>query len=150
MIKQKLGDRIDGWIHSIFPFLFRRPLNPNVLTVIGAVGSLVAAAAFAVGWFVTGGILVLASGFFDLATWLTWTQVVVALGLVIFVHELGHFLVAKWAGVRVDKFCVGFGRELFGFTRGRTRYSFNILPLGGYVKMAQSQARPYQAVAVEL
>ena len=52
-----------------------------------------------------------------------------------FVHELGHFLVAKWAGVRVDKFCVGFGKELFGFTRGGTRYAFNALPVGGYVKM---------------
>ena len=55
--------------------------------------------------------------------------------LVIFVHELGHFVAAKCFGVRVDKFAVGFGRELFGFTRGETRYSFNVLPLGGYVKM---------------
>ncbi|UCG32162.1 MAG: site-2 protease family protein [Phycisphaerales bacterium] len=55
--------------------------------------------------------------------------------LVVFVHELGHFLAAKWAGVRVDKFCVGFGKELFGFTRKSTRYSFNALPVGGYVKM---------------
>ncbi len=55
--------------------------------------------------------------------------------VIIFVHELGHFMVAKWAGVRVDRFAVGFGRELLGFTRGETRYSFNILPLGGYVKM---------------
>lgn len=55
--------------------------------------------------------------------------------LIVFVHELGHFAVAKWADVRVEKFAVGFGRELFGFTRGETRYSFNILPLGGYVKM---------------
>jgi len=52
-----------------------------------------------------------------------------------FIHELGHFSVAKWAGVRVDRFAVGFGRELFGITRGETRYSFNMLPLGGYVKM---------------
>lgn len=66
MIKQKLGDRIDGWILEAFPFLFRRPLNPNMLTVIGALGSLMAAAAFAFGWFVSGGILMLASGFFDL------------------------------------------------------------------------------------
>jgi archaetidylinositol phosphate synthase len=66
MIKQKLGSRIDGWIHSAFPFLFIRPLNPNLLTFIGAVGSLVAAAAFAFGWFACGGILMLASGFFDL------------------------------------------------------------------------------------
>ena len=55
--------------------------------------------------------------------------------LIVFVHELGHFAVAKWADVRVEKFAVGFGREVFGFTRGETRYSFNILPLGGYVKM---------------
>ena len=54
---------------------------------------------------------------------------------VIFVHELGHFMVAKWANVRIEKFCIGFGRELFGFTRGETRYGFNLLPLGGYVKM---------------
>lgn len=55
--------------------------------------------------------------------------------VVIFVHELGHFMVAKWAGVRVEKFAVGFGKEIVGFTRGETRYSFNLLPLGGYVKM---------------
>ncbi|MBI4578317.1 MAG: RIP metalloprotease RseP [Planctomycetes bacterium] len=55
--------------------------------------------------------------------------------LVIFVHELGHFIAAKLCNVRVDKFAVGFGRELFGFTRGETRYAFNLLPLGGYVKM---------------
>jgi membrane-associated protease RseP (regulator of RpoE activity) len=60
---------------------------------------------------------------------------VVGFSLVIFVHELGHFLAAKWAKVRVEKFCIGFGRELFGFTRGATRYAFNVLPLGGYVKM---------------
>jgi len=66
MIKQKLGDRIDGWIHTAFPFLFIRPLNPNALTVVGALGSVIAAAAFASGWFATGGILMLASGFFDL------------------------------------------------------------------------------------
>lgn len=55
--------------------------------------------------------------------------------LVIFVHELGHFLAAKWAGVKVDRFAIGFGKELIGFTRGETRYSLNALPLGGYVKM---------------
>ena len=66
MIKQQLGDRLDGWIHTAFPFLFVRPLNPNLLTVIGAIGSIVAAAAFAAGWLVGGGILMLASGFFDL------------------------------------------------------------------------------------
>ncbi|MFH1417095.1 MAG: site-2 protease family protein [Planctomycetota bacterium] len=66
-----------------------------------------------------------------------WSFLLLLLGfsLVIFVHELGHFLAAKWAGVRVDKFAIGFGKELFGFTKGETRYSFNALPLGGYVKM---------------
>jgi regulator of sigma E protease len=59
----------------------------------------------------------------------------VGLSLVIFVHELGHFLVAKWCDVRVEKFAIGFGHELFGFKRGETRYSINALPLGGYVKM---------------
>ena len=44
-------------------------------------------------------------------------------------------MVAKWAGVKVHQFAIGFGREIVGFTRGETRYSFNILPLGGYVKM---------------
>ena len=55
--------------------------------------------------------------------------------LVVFFHELGHFTAAKACGVRVDKFAIGFGKELFGFTKGETRYSFNALPLGGYVKM---------------
>ena len=73
-----------------------------------------------------------------LAVWQSiWPYVLMLIGfsLIVCVHELGHFALAKWAGVRVDKFAVGFGRELFGFTRGETRYSFNVLPLGGYVKM---------------
>lgn len=72
-------------------------------------------------------------------SWLSsvWSIFLLIIGfsLVIFVHELGHFLAAKWAKVRVEKFCIGFGKELFGFTRGDTRYGFNVLPLGGYVKM---------------
>ena len=66
-----------------------------------------------------------------------WPIALMLLGFsfIVFVHELGHFAVAKWAGVRVIKFAIGFGKELFGFTRGETRYSFNMLPLGGYVKM---------------
>ncbi len=73
-----------------------------------------------------------------LAIWgSVWPYLVMLLGfsVIVFVHELGHFAVAKWAGVRVETFAIGFGREIFGFTRGETRYSFNILPLGGYVKM---------------
>lgn len=66
-----------------------------------------------------------------------WPYLLMLLGfsLIIFVHELGHFAVAKWAGIRVQRFAIGFGKEIVGFTRGETRYSFNILPLGGYVKM---------------
>lgn len=59
----------------------------------------------------------------------------IGLSLVVFVHELGHFLVAKWCDVRVSNFAIGFGPEFFGFTRGETRYSFRAFPLGGYVKM---------------
>ncbi len=53
-------------------------------------------------------------------------QVFVGFSAVIFFHELGHFLIAKWCSVRVDRFAIGFGRELIGFTRGETRYSLNI------------------------
>src|SRR3990167_1709989 len=52
------------------------------------------------------------------------------------IHELGHFLVCKWLGVRGEKFAVGFGKELFGFEWKGTRWSFCLLPLGGYVKPA--------------
>ncbi len=57
------------------------------------------------------------------------------IGILVFVHELGHFLVAKWQGVRVEKFSLGFGKKLIGFTRGDTEYLICALPLGGYVKM---------------
>ncbi len=61
---------------------------------------------------------------------------VLLLGLVIFVHELGHFLVAKWRGVKVLKFSLGFGPALVRFTRGETEYRLSWIPLGGYVSMA--------------
>jgi len=57
-------------------------------------------------------------------------------GLVIFLHEFGHFLVCKLAGIRVEAFSFGFGPELFGRTKGDTRYSIRAVPLGGYVKPA--------------
>jgi CDP-diacylglycerol--glycerol-3-phosphate 3-phosphatidyltransferase len=66
VIKEKFGDRLDGWIQTALPFLFRRPLNPNLLTVTGTLVSLLAATAFARGWIVSGGIGILAGGFFDL------------------------------------------------------------------------------------
>jgi len=61
---------------------------------------------------------------------------VVLLGIVIFVHELGHFLAAKWRGVRVLRFSLGFGPPLLRFTRGETEYRIAWFPLGGYVSMA--------------
>jgi len=57
------------------------------------------------------------------------------LGSLIFVHELGHFLVAKATGMRVDEFAIGFPPRLFSRKVGETQYSLNILPLGGYVKI---------------
>lgn len=60
----------------------------------------------------------------------------VVLSILVFVHEWGHFIVARMNGVRVDVFSIGFGRELFGFTDKKgTRWKFSWLPLGGYVKM---------------
>ena len=57
------------------------------------------------------------------------------LTLVVFFHELGHFLVARWCGVDVDAFSIGFGSEIFGFTDSKnTRWKFCWIPLGGYVK----------------
>jgi regulator of sigma E protease len=56
--------------------------------------------------------------------------------VVVFVHELGHFTVARAVGVQVEVFSIGFGKELFGFNdRHGTRWKFSLLPLGGYVKM---------------
>ena len=66
MIKEKLGEELDGWIHALFPFLFKRELNPNLLTLTGVFVSCGAAVALALGHFVTGGLLILAGGFFDL------------------------------------------------------------------------------------
>ena len=66
MIKAKLSYRTDAWVHAALPFLFRRPVNPNLLTVLGTLVSLVAAVTFSLGWFATGGTLIIAGGLFDL------------------------------------------------------------------------------------
>ncbi len=58
------------------------------------------------------------------------------LGVVIFFHELGHFLAAKKEGIRVEKFSLGFPPKLFGFKRGETEYCIGAVPVGGYIKMA--------------
>jgi len=60
---------------------------------------------------------------------------VIALGLLIFVHEMGHFLMAKLSGVGVLKFSLGFGKKLVGWKIGETEYMVSAFPLGGYVKM---------------
>src|SRR3972149_3409534 len=57
------------------------------------------------------------------------------LGLLVFVHELGHFLAAKKAGVRVERFSLGFPPKMFGWKIGETEYMISWLPLGGYVKL---------------
>ena len=61
------------------------------------------------------------------------------LGIVVFVHELGHFLAARRVGVRVITFSLGFGPKLLKFRRGDTEYAISAIPLGGYVKMAGEQ-----------
>lgn len=61
---------------------------------------------------------------------------VVVVGVMIIFHELGHFLAAKFFGVRVEAFAIGFGKRLFGIVYGETDYRVNALPIGGYVKMA--------------
>ncbi len=64
---------------------------------------------------------------------------VFGIGLVIFVHELGHFMAARSVGVRVEAFSIGFGPRLFGFRRGDTDWKVCLIPLGGFVKMAGEQ-----------
>jgi regulator of sigma E protease len=61
---------------------------------------------------------------------------IVILGVLIFVHELGHFATAKWAGIEVPRFSIGLGPKMIGFTRGETEYVISWIPLGGYVRMA--------------
>ncbi len=61
---------------------------------------------------------------------------ILVIGVLVFFHELGHFWVAKRSGIRVEAFSVGFGPQIFGFTRGDTEYKVSWIPFGGYVKMA--------------
>ncbi len=77
---------------------------------------------------------------------LNWAMVILGLGLVIFVHELGHFLVAKACGVKCEKFFVGFDIGGWKISKkwGETEYGIGILPLGGYVKMLGQDDNPYR------
>ncbi len=60
---------------------------------------------------------------------------IIVLALLIFVHELGHFLVARWCGIRVDAFALGFGPKIISKKVGEVTYSLNLIPFGGYVKI---------------
>ncbi len=75
-------------------------------------------------------------GFIGLLTFL------VVLGFMVLIHELGHFIVAKLCGVRIDAFAIGFGKRIFGVVHNGTDYRVNLLPLGGYVKMAGQDEMP--------
>ena len=86
--------------------------------------------------------------------WLAWVwpilEFVLGLGLVVFVHELGHFLMAKAVGIKVERFALGFGPRLLGVQWGGTDYCIRALPLGGYIKMlGQDDFRPRQEIAEE-
>ena len=63
------------------------------------------------------------------------------ISLLVFIHEGGHFLVAKWAGVWVHEFAIGFGPAIFRKKKGETEYTFRILPLGGFVRMAGEESQ---------
>ncbi|PYT06136.1 MAG: hypothetical protein DMF60_09960, partial [Acidobacteria bacterium] len=75
---------------------------------------------------------------------------VLVLGAMVVIHEFGHFIVAKFFGIRVDVFSVGFGKRLWGVKKGDTDYRLSLVPLGGYVKMAgenldeQRTGAPYE------
>jgi regulator of sigma E protease len=85
------------------------------------------------------------SWFLEPGNWPIALAVAAGIGMVIFVHELGHFAVAKWCGVKCEKFYLGFdigGWKLFKFQWGETEYGVGILPLGGYVKMLGQEDNP--------
>ncbi|EGL83722.1 membrane-associated zinc metalloprotease [Caldalkalibacillus thermarum TA2.A1] len=66
----------------------------------------------------------------------TVISIILVIGVIIFVHELGHLIVAKRAGILCREFAIGFGPKLFSFRKGETLYTIRLLPLGGYVRMA--------------
>ncbi len=86
---------------------------------------------------IVAAILVLILKYFDLGEQLAILKVALGLSFVIFLHELGHFLVAKWCDVHVTTFSIGFGPALPGcsFQWGETTYKISLIPLGGYVQM---------------
>ncbi|MFC1491429.1 RIP metalloprotease RseP [Nitrospinota bacterium] len=77
--------------------------------------------------------MLLLNWFYSFGHTVFWALIV--LGVLIFIHELGHYLVAKKLGIGVSVFSLGFGRRIWGFQRGETDYRLSIVPLGGYVKL---------------
>ena len=79
---------------------------------------------------------------------------IVALSILVFVHEFGHFWVARRCGVKIEAFSIGFGGEIFGWTdRLGTRWRVAWLPIGGFVKMfgdADASSRPDMAAAAQM
>ncbi len=73
----------------------------------------------------------------------------IIIGILIFVHELGHFLLAKLFKVRVEIFSIGFGPTIASFKKGETKYSISLLPIGGYVKMAGEDPNNYSGMPYE-
>jgi regulator of sigma E protease len=69
----------------------------------------------------------------------------IVLGIMVLIHELGHFTVAKLCGVRIEAFSIGFGPRIFGIRYKGTEYKLCALPLGGYVKMAGEVGAGYSA-----
>ncbi|GMV80157.1 MAG: zinc metalloprotease [Planctomycetota bacterium] len=79
----------------------------------------------------------------DFSTLYGWLGVIFGFSSLIFVHEMGHFLLAKWNGVRVHVFSIGMGPYVLSYTKGETVYVLSLVPIGGYVKMAgQDDLRP--------
>ena len=68
--------------------------------------------------------------------WQTIPAIVLTLFVIVTIHELGHYLFAKWSGIRVDEFAIGFGPRVYGIRRGETLYSIRLIPAGGFVRMA--------------
>jgi len=86
-----------------------------------------------------------------MSTTLNILYVALGLGLVIFFHELGHFAVAKWCNVRVERFSIGFGPVVWSFKKGETEYALSLIPVGGYVKMlGQDDMDPSQLTSEEI
>lgn len=70
---------------------------------------------------------------------MSYLAVVFIVGFVIAIHEYGHLLAAKWCGIPIERFSIGFGPKLFGFRRGGTSYWLSVVPIGGYVLPALDQ-----------